>query len=146
MANEVFENGAVRLEVTVTAEDSGGELFEMRGVYQPDSPFPPAHLHPDQDERFMVREGALTFVVDGRETVVTAGESIDLPRGSVHQARNAGTVPAIVTWQTRPALRTGDFHREMHRCLAARDWPGLGAALEGYGDVFRLAPAPQAIG
>ena len=51
--------------------------------------------------------------VDGVETTLRAGDSIDIPAGSVHQMRNAGAVEAVVTWQTRPALRTGEFHREI---------------------------------
>lgn len=140
---EVYETATGRLEVLVTGAESDGALHEMRATYPPESPFPPAHLHPEQDERFEVIEGTLTFVVDGEERVVAAGESIDVPRGSAHQVRNAGEVPATAIWQTRPALRTAEFHHEVQRHMVAEDWAQLTATLRGYRDVFVLVPDPS---
>lgn len=138
----VYATPAVRLEVTCTGVESDGTLHEMRATYAPDSPFPPPHLHPDQDERFDVIEGEMTFLLAGAERVVPAGQHIDVPRGVVHQGRNAGEVPAVVVWQTRPALRTTEFQDEIQTAMAARDWPRLQAALDEYRDVFRLVPDP----
>jgi quercetin dioxygenase-like cupin family protein len=139
----VYDDGTVRLEVTVTGEDSGGELHEMRASYAPASPFPPAHHHPAQDERFEVLEGTLTFLLDGDERQVGAGEVLEVPRGTVHQVRNAGDVPATAVWQTRPALRTGEFHGAIHSAAAAEDWDELLRVLRDYQDVFVLDPAPD---
>jgi mannose-6-phosphate isomerase-like protein (cupin superfamily) len=139
---DVYDDGKVKLEVLTTAAESDGELHEMRATYAAGSPLPPAHLHPAQDERFEVLEGALTFVLDGQERVVAAGEGVDVPRGTVHQVRNAGEVPAVTIWQTRPALRTGEFHAALHAASAAEDWDGLLATLRDHGDVFRMVPDP----
>jgi mannose-6-phosphate isomerase-like protein (cupin superfamily) len=143
LAGNVYDRGAVRLEFLRTSAETQGELHEMRATYPAGSPLPPAHLHPAQDERFEVEAGTLTFVVDGGERVVGAGESIDIPRGAVHQVRNAGDVPAVTIWQTRPALRTGEFHHELNTATAEQDWERLAAALTGFGDVFVAAPQPE---
>jgi quercetin dioxygenase-like cupin family protein len=143
---KVYDDGAVRLEVTVTGEDSGGELHEMQATYAPGSPFPPAHHHPAQDERFEVLEGTLTFVLDGEERQVVAGEVLEVPRGTVHQVRNAGEVPAMARWQTRPALRTGEFHDAIHTAAAAEDWDQLLEVLRSYQDVFVLDPSREHAG
>jgi quercetin dioxygenase-like cupin family protein len=90
-SHPVLDSGSVRLEFTVTAADSGGELHEMRATYAPGSPLPPAHLHPTQTERFQVHEGALEFVVDGLASTVGAGEVLEVPPGAVHQVHNPGT-------------------------------------------------------
>ena len=142
----VLDTGAVRMEFAVTAADSDGALHEMRVTYAPGSPLPPAHLHPAQTERFEVHEGALVFVVDGVERVVPAGEAIDIAPGSVHQAHNPGDGPAVATWQTRPALRTGEFHVAIHEARQSGDVPRLLAVVEEYADVFRLAPQPAVDG
>lgn len=134
----VLDSGNVRMEVTTTRP----ELHEMRVTYRPGSPLPPAHLHPAQSERFEVHEGALVFVVEGLERTVSAGESIDLPPGTVHQAHNPGEVPAVATWQTRPALRTADFHCAIHAARESGDLARLLAVVEEYADVFVLAPQP----
>lgn len=122
-----------------TGADTDGELHEQRVEYLPGSPFPPEHLHPDQDEHFEVEAGQMVFVIDGEEHLVGAGEVVDIPRGTAHRARNgSASRPAVVLWQTRPALRTGEFFS-----VAARLGPGR-SVLDGallaheYRDVFRL--------
>ena len=140
----VIESGTVRMEFTTTAAESDGALHEMRVTYAPHSPRPPAHLHPSQAERFAVHSGELSFLVDGVATTVRAGEAIDVPPGAVHQVENAGDVPAEATWQTRPALRSGEFHCAIHAARESGDTTALLRAVEEYSDVFRLAPQPTA--
>ena len=138
----VIDDGSLRLEFLVTAATSDGTLHEMRATYGPESPLAVAHLHPAQDERFEVLEGELLFVVDGREHRVAAGEPIEVGRGCVHQVRNPGSVRAVAVWQTRPALRTGEF---LEAAAAARERGDLDALLEvvaTYDDVFVLADQP----
>ena len=134
----VLDSGTVRLEFTTTTP----ELHEMRATYAPGSPLPPAHLHPAQTERFTVHEGALLFLVDGVESTVGAGEVIEVPPGAVHQVRNPGEVPAVATWQTRPALRSGEFHCAIAAARESGDVGQLLATVEEYADVFVLAPQP----
>ena len=134
----VLNSGTVRLEFTTSTED----LHEMRATYAPHSPLPPAHLHPAQTERFTVHEGELHFLVDGVETAVTAGETIEVPPGAVHQVQNPGEVPAVATWQTRPALRTGEFHCAIAAARDSGDVAQLLAVVQEYSDVFVMAPPP----
>ena len=70
---------------------------------------PPRHHHPEQDERFVVLEGELTFELDGTPHVVGAGEDIEVPRETVHRVWNSGGTTARATWQVRPALRTAEM-------------------------------------
>ncbi len=136
----VLDDGNLRLEFTITGEDSQGQLHEMLATYRPDSALPPAHLHPQQNERFSVLEGEMWCLVDGVETTVRAGESIDIPAGSVHQMRNPGAVSAVVTWQTRPALRTAEFHQQIAAARQAGDISAVLAVVSEFADVFVMAP------
>ena len=138
----VLDSGTVRLEFLITAADSDGALHQMRATYAPGSPKPPAHLHPAQDERFEVHEGALEFLVDGVVQRVAAGQALDVPRGAVHQVHNPGDVPAVVAWSTRPALRTGEFLCAVHEARESGDLTRLLAVVEEHADVFVLAPQP----
>jgi quercetin dioxygenase-like cupin family protein len=122
-----------------TGADSGGEVHEQLVEYLPGSPFPPEHLHPDQDEHFEVQRGAMRFVVDGAERVVAAGGALDIPRGTPHRARNASdAVPALVRWETRPALRTTAFFTTAARQGADRSVLDAALLADEYRDVFRL--------
>ncbi|MDX1691951.1 MAG: cupin domain-containing protein [Acidimicrobiia bacterium] len=139
MADPTYTTTTSRVWHLRTGATTGGEVHEQRVEYRPGSPFPPMHHHPAQDEHFEVERGAMVFDIDGDERVVEAGESIDLPRGTPHRARNASAAePAVVRWETRPALRTTEFFLT---AAALGDAPGiLDQALlaHRYRDVFRL--------
>jgi mannose-6-phosphate isomerase-like protein (cupin superfamily) len=49
---------------------------------------PPPHSHLGLEEVFLVTEGEMEFVIDGTTRTLKAGESLDLPRGTVHTFRN----------------------------------------------------------
>ena len=140
MDTNVLDDGNLRLEFTTTAEDSQGHLHEMRATYRPDSALPIAHLHPNQSEHFTVLQGEMWCRVDGVETTLRAGDTIDVPAGSVHQMRNPGAVNAVVTWQTRPALRTGEFHRQIAQARRTGDITAVLEVVSEYADVFVVAP------
>lgn len=134
-----FEDSTSRVWHLRTAESSNGEIHEQRVEYFPGSPFPPAHLHPDQDENFEVEQGEMLFVIAGEQRVVGAGETIDIPRGTPHRARNAsGAESAVVRWETRPALRTTEFFTTAARL--GDDAGLLDSALlaHEFRDVFRV--------
>ena len=140
MDTNVLDDGNLRLEFTTTAEDSHGRLHEMRATYRPDSALPIAHLHPNQSEHFTVLEGEMWCRVDGVERTLRAGDTVDVPAGSVHQMRNPGAVDAVVTWQTRPALRTGEFHRRIAEARRTGDITAVLDVVSEYADVFVVAP------
>jgi mannose-6-phosphate isomerase-like protein (cupin superfamily) len=140
-----FQTSTARVWHLRTGATSGGEVHEQRVEYVGGSPFPPEHYHPAQDEHFEVERGVMLFVIDGDERVVPAGATIDIPRGTPHRARNASrTEPALVRWETRPALRTTEFFT-----TAARLGDGGGVLDQAllaheFRDVFRLT-GPRAI-
>lgn len=102
-----------RLEFVETGAESGGAVLAIDATYPPGGAFPPVHLHPQQEEQFVVREGALTVRVGGEERVYGPGESFVIPRGVAHTMANLGPTTARFRWETRPALGTADFHETL---------------------------------
>jgi mannose-6-phosphate isomerase-like protein (cupin superfamily) len=116
-APETFQlTGSERLTVTIDTP----ELLEVEAAWEAGSKAPPPHLHPSQDERFVIHEGALTVELDGETRTVRAGETLDIPKGTSHRMWNAGAQTAKATWQTMPALRTADFWRAMDAARRTR--------------------------
>lgn len=115
---------------------SSAELLALDARWTEAGKLPPAHYHPRQDERFEVLEGALRVVLDGRERRVGAGESFEVPRGTVH-AMAAAEGGCRATWEIRPALRTEAFFRAME----AADGNRLKqlAVVSRHAEEFRLA-------
>jgi mannose-6-phosphate isomerase-like protein (cupin superfamily) len=143
-----LDNGGVLVKFLQTAAETGGALHVQQARYVPHSAPPPYHRHPHQDERFIILEGELQFLLGGQQRRVRAGEAIDVPKGTFHRAHNPGDTPTLVTWETRPALRTAEFFFDMHRATAGRARPGLAdaaAILMEYRDEFELAKPPPLV-
>ena len=90
----------------------------------------------------------MTFRVGSVERDVTAGEEIEVPEGVAHQVWNPHDRPATVRWETRPALRTEQWFRNVDRIVRAagdRTPSALAFAtlLSEYGDCFRIAVGPH---
>ena len=131
------------VEVKVSSPDA----FEVEATYGPLGSPPPGHFHPAQDEHFEVLAGTMRVKIDGEERDLTAGETVDVERGRVHQMWNPGQQPARVRWRTAPAGRTEQWFRAidaLHRegRVGRNGMPSplaFGVMLTEYRDVFRLA-------
>jgi quercetin dioxygenase-like cupin family protein len=67
----------------VTGKEMG--LNRIRWVHPTELP---AHTHPDAEQAMVVTSGRISFTVDGRETVLEAGDVVIIPRGVVHAGRS----------------------------------------------------------
>ena len=124
---------------------SGPEELEVEATYAPGSQAPPNHLHPAQDEHFEILEGAMQVLLDGGpERTISAGDTLDVPRGTPHVMWNRAEAPARTRWITRPAGRTEDWFRTLdsfqRRIESGESVDGeeYARALEEYADVFKL--------
>jgi len=93
----------VEARVTTPASATGGEYVEMDVTAEPGSETL-IHYHPEQEETYRVLEGTLEVFRDERWRAVPAGESLTVPRGTVHGFRNKGEVPVRFLNVHRPAL------------------------------------------
>jgi mannose-6-phosphate isomerase-like protein (cupin superfamily) len=137
--------------VRQSAADTEGALLEVDAEWAAVSHEPPVHVHPAQDERFEISEGELSVHMDGETHVLRAGDSLEVPRGTVHKMWNSGEVTTRASWQVRPALRTEDFFASVHRLRESGRHGdggmltplGAGVVMRAYPDEFRLPlPAP----
>jgi quercetin dioxygenase-like cupin family protein len=87
-----------------TAADTGGELLEVELTLTPDGHVPGAHVHPEQEERFEVLEGRMSFRMGLRKITAQAGDVVVVPAGKVHRFANAGEGVVRARVQVTPAL------------------------------------------
>jgi mannose-6-phosphate isomerase-like protein (cupin superfamily) len=121
---------------------SSEDRLEVEATYG-DTKLPPAHLHPAQDETFVVLDGRVRVIAGAQERVLTPGEQIEIPRRTPHRMAAADAAGATVRWTTRPALRTEAWFRELdaanRRHGGRAPVPVLLALIARYRDVFRLS-------
>ncbi|MBA3527882.1 MAG: cupin domain-containing protein, partial [Propionibacteriaceae bacterium] len=94
---------------TLTFLEFSPELLVMETTYRAGGPQAPEHYHPLQEEHFVVLEGAVGVVVDGRERQLAAGEELTLPPGSRHRFGALPDQLCRARWEVRPALLTAEF-------------------------------------
>ena len=105
------------IQYTVIGEDSDGQLvrFHWRGM--PGGVIT-EHIHPCQEERFIVTAGEAHFTLDGETLVATAGETVVVPAGVRHSEGNPGSAEIVAEVELRPALRTKEFHEAVAGLVA----------------------------
>lgn len=99
----------IQVEFLRTAEETDGELLEMEVTGRPRGFLAQRHVHPSQVERLEVLSGAMRVAMDGRQRLLRAGESIEVPAGMAHTQAPIGEGPGTVRIQVRPAGRTQAF-------------------------------------
>jgi mannose-6-phosphate isomerase-like protein (cupin superfamily) len=137
-----LDNGGLLVRYVKTAAETSGALHAQEARYLARSSRPPSHCHPKQVETFSMIEGALCFRISGEERVVSQGQDVVVPQGAFHQVHNPSDQPALVIWETRPALRTAEFFLAMNRATkGGKAKPRLrdaAAILSEYRDEFQL--------
>ena len=70
------------------------EVVQVRVAFAPGA-FAPEHRHPGEEVAYVL-EGALEYRLDGGAPVtLKAGETLFIPAGAVHSARNVGAGQAV---------------------------------------------------
>jgi mannose-6-phosphate isomerase-like protein (cupin superfamily) len=117
------ENGGTRI-----ISDFGVE----RGGFVPGG----EHVHDHCSEHFEVKAGQITFVVDGEERTLRAGEEATVPPGSWHHWWNSGQEEVVIRTRVEPALELGEailviwgLCADGHTNAEGRPSPLLGALL-----------------
>lgn len=123
------------------------EELEVAATWGPGGKPPPAHLHPSQDEEFVVQSGRMTAWIDGAERRLEPGDTLVIPRDTPHKMWNPGSETATAVWRTRPAGRTAEWFATIDRLTAGGTrkppMPAMAKALTQYADVFVLAVGPK---
>lgn len=125
------------------------EELEVEASWGPGGKPPPPHLHPSQDEEFVMQSGRMTAWIDGEERTLEAGDTLLIPRGTAHKMWNPGNDTATALWRTRPAGRTAEWFATIDRLTAGGTrkppLPAMAKAVTQYSDVFVLALGPKPV-
>ncbi len=103
-----------RLVFRSTAESSNGELFRAELTTQPGPYVVRPHLHPSQEERFVVLAGAYGYKIGDRTGTGSPGEVIVCPVGVPHSQWNAGLGVMRIYYEHRPALESAELFFETY--------------------------------
>lgn len=85
----VWMPGGVPVEIHLTAKDTNGAFCLL--VDRPPVGWSlPAHRHHNEAETIHIVDGLFTMEIDGRQTRLSAGETVHVPAGVSHSSANIG--------------------------------------------------------
>jgi quercetin dioxygenase-like cupin family protein len=105
------------IEYTTVAGDSGGALVRFNWRSMPGGVIT-EHVHPHQEERFIVLAGEARFTLDGQQCLTRAGEIMVVPAGVRHSEGNPGPGEMTAVVELRPAQQTKEFHEAVAGLVA----------------------------
>jgi quercetin dioxygenase-like cupin family protein len=106
-AGQTLENPASGERITFrqTAADTSGELVAIDLELPPGARVPGGvHIHPRQEERFEVANGAMRFTLGHERVTAGPGDVVVVPPGVRHDFANAADADTLVRVEIRPAL------------------------------------------
>jgi quercetin dioxygenase-like cupin family protein len=101
-----------RLIFRSTADSSNGRLFQAELIVKPSSYVVRSHIHPSQEESFVVLEGTYGYKIGDRTGVAHPGETLVCPVGVPHSQWNAGDGVLRIYYEHRPALASAEIFFE----------------------------------
>ncbi len=96
-------------ELKAVSEETGGAYALFETTITPGLPGPPPHIHHREDEAFYVLEGEVELNVEGNVSTAGPGTFVNVPKGTLHTFKNAGTTPARFLGMVSPAGFEGFF-------------------------------------
>lgn len=107
-----------RLTFLSTADSSDGALFRAELTMEPGDYVVRSHIHPRQEESFVVLEGRWGWKRGSDSGVAEVGETVAIPPGVPHHQWNAGEATVRVHQEHRPALTAAEISFETYSGLS----------------------------
>jgi quercetin dioxygenase-like cupin family protein len=101
-----------RLIFRSTADSSNGQLFRAELFVKPGTYVVRAHVHPSQEESFVVLAGEYGYRIGDKTGVAQAGDTLVCPVGVSHSQWNAGESTLRIYYEHRPALTSAEIFFE----------------------------------
>ncbi len=101
-----YDKGEYAVYETITGDETDG-LWSLAIIEINDSP---NHVHKIESEQFIVVNGVLSVELNNRKKILEVGESIRIPKGSVHHLMSANSDPVRVLCFNFPAFDPTDMY------------------------------------
>ena len=116
---ETIRIGPLELHFLLDGDDTNEQLCLFEFVIPTDARMPAPHYHAHVDEVLYGLSGILHGIVDGQPVTLGPGETLFIPRGTVHYYHNPNPEPGRVLVTLTPASIGPAYFREMAALLTA---------------------------
>jgi mannose-6-phosphate isomerase-like protein (cupin superfamily) len=137
-AGDILDNGASELRSEVLR--SSETLLRTQVEAGPNANGGPLHVHPRQEERFIVQEGALRVRLGLRGShLIGPGQEIAIPAGKPHTFRVEGSGARFIA-EFRPPHEIGELFVDLFAIGGTPRASDIADLMERYPDDFFYAP------
>jgi mannose-6-phosphate isomerase-like protein (cupin superfamily) len=107
----------------MTFLEIGDQSFRFKSVMRQGAPPPVLHVHPYQEERFVVTAGRVAFRMGEQRVVCGPGEGVSVPAGVTHTFENAAEGVSEMLGEYRPGMP--EMSRRFHEVYFALARAGM---------------------
>lgn len=122
-AQNVVRAGDLELRFLVDEMQGKGQLVMFELIVPDRARVPVPHYHREVDEAIFGLKGILTTMIDGRKHEISAGDTVFIPRGSVHHHQNLHPVTARALTVLTPGIIGRRYFEEMAEVINAPGKP-----------------------
>jgi quercetin dioxygenase-like cupin family protein len=123
--DDVLRMGGMELKFLVDERQGSGDVVVFEFTVAPAARVPAPHFHREVDEVIYGLEGTMTTTVDGRRHEVRKGDTLFLPRGSVHVHENLHGETARVLTVLTPGKIGRAYFEEIAGAVAGGGKPDM---------------------
>jgi quercetin dioxygenase-like cupin family protein len=118
-APEIIRIGQLEIRFHLAPEPASGNPAVFESVIPAGAHVPAPHRHLGYDETIYGLQGTCHFTVEGREVALHAGQTLFVPRGSVHSFVNRGPETVRVLVVVTPGVLGPAYFREVAQIVNA---------------------------
>lgn len=119
MMTETIQIGPIVLRFLHSRHDTNGSLDMFEMDVAEDGRMPVPHYHRNWDETIYGLRGTLLFDVGGKPITLNPGDTLFIPRGTVHGFENRSGVLATCLCVLTPGVLGAEYFRELSAVVAA---------------------------
>jgi quercetin dioxygenase-like cupin family protein len=122
---EVIKFGGLEVHFCLDAQDTRGANTLFKCVISAGAKIAAAHYHESFDETVYGLKGIATYTVDGKTIELGPGDSLYIPRGTVHAFANKTDETIEFLCCCSPALLGPDYFKDIAEVINAGGPPDL---------------------
>jgi quercetin dioxygenase-like cupin family protein len=122
---DVIKFGGMEVYFCLDANDTGNQITMFKCAVNPGAKIAAAHYHEKFDETVYSLKGTATYTVDGKTIELTPGDSLFIPRGTVHAFANKSDEAIEFLCFINPGLMGPDYFYDIAAILNAGGPPDL---------------------
>jgi quercetin dioxygenase-like cupin family protein len=116
---ETIHMGGLEIRFLQSKENTGESLDMFEMTVQPNARMPVPHYHESWDETVYSLSGTITFRVGDKDIDLEPGQTLFIPRGTVHGFNNKTQEPVTCLCVLTPGVLGPGYFREIAALLAA---------------------------